>query len=318
MVRTLSILDFKKCGAFCLPFIVFFILNYMVFTTSHTFYQTHNAPIVLLGNSILDRGIDKEILQQKWQVPVTKIAQDGSASAFWYLALKNVIIKQHSTKTVVVFFRDHYLTHPRFRTKGNYRSVIMRVASHQDPVFEKLVLDYDPIYYNLPGYKERQRYQRFLFSTLPQKIVSKLSQSDAHEALQDTFAVENLQVNLQTLQQRKLETEMELSMYNFEKQVHDSFLPHMIDLAKECNIQIIFVRAKRRDVQVNEEYLSPYIENLKQYFKKRHITLFDYSNSNFITKDHFADGDHLNLEGQEVFSKLVAEDLFAVIKSTHR
>ncbi|BBM84718.1 hypothetical protein [Candidatus Uabimicrobium amorphum] len=316
MAKILSILDFKKCSVFCLPFLVFFLVHYTMFSPSYKSYTTNGASVILLGNSILDRGISREILQKKWDITVEKIAQDGSASAFWYLVFKNIIVKQRTSKKVIIFFRDHYLTHPRFRTTGKYRNLLMRVATDNDPVLWQLVLRHDPVYYKLPGYNEREHYQRFVFSTIPQKVVSSLLQSDARSALDETFAVENLQTNLQTLQQVKLETETDFPMYNFTQQIRTSFLPYIVALAKQFDIQLIFVRAKRCN-NSNKKHIGLYINDLKKYLQKEKVLFFDYSSTTLLKEEHFADGDHLNLEGQKVFSTLVAEDLYSRIKSTH-
>jgi len=65
--------------------------------------------IVLLGNSIMDEGVDEKAFSKLTATQTIKIWDGGSASAWWYLALKNVIVEaNHKPQIVLLFFRDHF------------------------------------------------------------------------------------------------------------------------------------------------------------------------------------------------------------------
>ncbi|WP_372367383.1 hypothetical protein [Candidatus Uabimicrobium sp. HlEnr_7] len=314
MAKTLSILDFKSFVVLSIPFIVFFVCNGFIKKEFQNPYTPKNSKIVLLGNSILGRGISADLLEQEWQISVQKIAQNGSASAYWFLMLKNFIL-QNPPKTIILFFRDHYLTHPRFRTTGRYRTAISQIATDTEPLLTKLVLQYDPIYYSLPGYVNRERYQYFIFQSLVPKIVTTMTNVDARQALKKTFDLNNLQKLPQTKQQQKLETEKNSDILHFTKNIHLSFLPEIIEQTKKHQVQLILVRAKRRNSHPN---MKSYITNLKEYLRKKEILFLDYSQTSIIKEEHFADGDHLNLKGKRVFTKLLAQDLHWKIKQTQK
>ena len=75
--------------------------------------------IVLLGNSMLGNGVSDKGFQALTGKRTVKFWTGGGASAWWYLSIKNVIC-QAKTKpeTVMIFFRDQYLTDPDFRVDG--------------------------------------------------------------------------------------------------------------------------------------------------------------------------------------------------------
>src|SRR5512145_177611 len=54
----------------------------------HEIEEQHPS-LLLLGDSILTKGVEKELLEEKIGEPVYKLDIPGSASALWYLVLKS-------------------------------------------------------------------------------------------------------------------------------------------------------------------------------------------------------------------------------------
>ncbi len=61
--------------------------------------------ILLLGNSVLDWGVDEHLLGELLGTPVLKIGIGGSASAWWYLLVKNVLPAANHRPDVLVRMR---------------------------------------------------------------------------------------------------------------------------------------------------------------------------------------------------------------------
>lgn len=101
--------------------------------------------VIMLGSSMLNTRIDYPLLSKLTGQKVWYRKTSGAASAVWYLSLKNHIVasgvKPH---TVVVFFRDAFLTRPAMRTKErNYAKRIEQYSMPEEPLFERLVLGDD-------------------------------------------------------------------------------------------------------------------------------------------------------------------------------
>src|SRR5512139_3672477 len=73
--------------------------------------QRQNPQVVLLGDSMLTKGVDLQRFQERSGVPTYKLDIPGSSSALWYLVLKsNIVPANPAPRTVVILFRDTLLT----------------------------------------------------------------------------------------------------------------------------------------------------------------------------------------------------------------
>ncbi|MCP4709017.1 MAG: hypothetical protein GY869_10355 [Planctomycetes bacterium] len=91
----------------------------------------------------------------------------------------------------------------------------------------------------------------------------------------------------------------------------------MIELAQQNNINLVFVRMKRRRDAQNEptpQALTQYINHLQTYLQNQNVPLIDFTNNPQITLDQFAAGDHLNNHtGTPLFTQLLAENLKPIL-----
>src|SRR5688572_3029096 len=92
------------------------------------------ADIVLIGDSILARGINSDQLEQLTDMKNYKMGIQGSASAAWYLSLKNVVLTaKYRPSFVVIIFRGTMLTAPGYRVSGAYfTEIIDELATPDD------------------------------------------------------------------------------------------------------------------------------------------------------------------------------------------
>ncbi|MCP4709018.1 MAG: hypothetical protein GY869_10360 [Planctomycetes bacterium] len=117
--------------------------------------NSYQSEIILVGNSILDEAVNELYLSNLLQAQTQKFTWGGSATATWYLFLKNIIIPaQHKPKTVAFFFRDHFLTDPTFRTTGEYKETVDEFAGPHEPLLDRLAYldNMNPLFYHLYRY----------------------------------------------------------------------------------------------------------------------------------------------------------------------
>ena len=87
----------------------------------------------------------------------------------------------------------------------------------------------------------------------------------------------------------------------------------MIRLAKTKDIDLIFIRVKRRRDLVPEsqsEELRVYMKKLEEYFQQNDIEYIDFTDESRIKEEHYAGGDHMKApEGSRLFTGLLVEAL---------
>ena len=140
--------------------------------------EDENPQIVLLGDSTLSDSINADLLGTLTGKKIAKFDVHGSASAYWYLILKNNIIEAENTPPVVVIvFRDTILTAPGYRVHGSYLKRLDEFARRKEPLLlersylnlmnpvERVAESYVPLY----GAREniRQSMDGWLRYTLP-------------------------------------------------------------------------------------------------------------------------------------------------------
>jgi hypothetical protein len=286
--------------------------------------------LVLLGNSMLGEGIDDRQFAELTGKSVYKLQYGGSASAWWYLALKNLVAKSETPpRYVLLFFRDEFLTEPEFRVTGAYSLVIQSIATEQDqPVLERLAYNRDlsleeTVFEKFaPLYKHRNEMGSEFDHLIRQQIAGPLTSADAEEinaAINRVFADEKLDPIQFHQQQIAAEKTQGRDPYDFEKNVGRSFLPLIIQVAEQHGIQLVMVRVKRVTIaQGNPQSpeLSSYIASLQSYLNDHQIPLWDFTGDERIRVEHFGSGDHLNRDtGRVLFTRLVAEKCNEFLKS---
>jgi len=94
---------------------------------------------VLIGNSVLQKGVNVSQLCELTGKDITRVWSGGSASAWWYLAVKNVVLQADPKPgTAVIVFRDEYLTRPDYRVDGGYGDALQLLSAGYEPEVEKL------------------------------------------------------------------------------------------------------------------------------------------------------------------------------------
>jgi len=300
-------------------------MNVKVYKVYQQNINREKPAIVLIGDSTLDHGVDEKYLSDLINKGIYKLARHGSASAAWYLLLKNNITNaRHKPDQVVIFFRGTMLTTPEFRTTGTYQVLLDELAEPDDQLLidlayvsqmnwlEKKLDSYFPLYAHRQLVRtslERAIKYPFLKSAL------NLNEVDVDEAVNKVFG------DSQIAQLNAIINAVDSYLYqpeklDFESQLPRSFLPEIIHLCKENNIQLVLVRIKVREFSTPEtqpEGMNDYIHSLEKYLKQNDVVFFDFGTDPRIDTSEFYDPLHMTETGQKAFTEILAELLNAVV-----
>jgi hypothetical protein len=287
--------------------------------------EREKPELVLLGDSTLMEGVDPGQLSRLTELKVSSFDDPGSASAYWYVVLKNNIAQsENKPKYLVILFRDSILTAPGYRVHGSYFIQLDEFARRREPILleraylnlmnplEKAADSYFPLYG--ARVQIRQQIDTVIRYSIPRWLGCDVECTDA--SMYNVFEGSNLQPgqlqNAVASAERYLYTGHRL---DFKRQINDSFLPEMIHLAKDNNIRLILVRLKS---QTQGEYETPavrrYISALSRYLSAEDVLFLDYGRDPRLIDEYYADTLHLSREGEAVFTEMLAERLNNALK----
>ena len=93
---------------------------------------------VLLGDSMLHSRIDPARLNEIADRRCAVLGYPGTASAVWFLVLKNIIGSlSPPPRWTIIFFRDRQLTRPAMRTEGRYRERLEQFMLGRESEFQE-------------------------------------------------------------------------------------------------------------------------------------------------------------------------------------
>ncbi len=286
--------------------------------TNHQEYIEENQPqIVLLGDSTLNLGINPDALAEETGKTVYSIGIPGSASALWYLMLKNSIAESsYKPEYVVVIFRNTILTAPGYRVHGSYFKLVDEYAGRNEPVFiEKSFVNLmNPLEIAAEKYLPLYVFRADLRAGIDTSIryfappLLGCDENCTDFALGEIFSGADLEpkalVDALGAAESYLYTDEQM---NFESQVNESYLPDMTRLADENNIKLVFVRIKVESEFENLPKHEDYLASLSNYLEEENAHLLDYGSDPRLTNNLLRDPLHLNEEGKSIFTRLVAE-----------
>lgn len=296
---------------------------------NHLVYMAENEPdIVLLGDSMLDIGVDHVSMADQLDQRVYKIALRGSASTLWYLILKNNIVEApRPPDYVIIFFRDSLLTVPGYRVQGRYLEQIDEYAAPKDQVLieraylnlmspvESLAERYFPPF-SYRGWT-REKLDTSLRNSLPGTILDCSHECSDH-AMTVVFEDNNLdQKILSDAINAADEYIYRKENLDFGRNVEASFLPEFIRLTREHGIQLVLVQMKTlRFSGTSPElpYLERYRTDLAQYLSQNEVIYLDFSNDPHIANEYFYDPLHFTDDGRDAFTGLLINVLRPYIR----
>ena len=278
--------------------------------------RSKKPEILLIGNSMLYTRIDGNELEKISGKRISLLTKGGSASACWYLYLKNIVAASGiQPEQVIIFFRDKVLTSPEYRTEGYYGDYIQRLQAEKEPLIHQ-ILDSRR---NSPFGLSSTIRKIYGINTQPRRLQSKLhdlaldlteagsNDQARHLVMNKRFSIDNLRHDLvmgNTAEEPSVNTQDESKLFN--PAPGSSFLPHMIDLADQFNTNLCFYRVRNRSREMKHPLKANYIDylrDLEDYLESRHIlTLVEAGES--IPTNWFSEGDHISEDHRAEYTRL--------------
>jgi hypothetical protein len=279
--------------------------------------------VVLMGDSTLGASVDPAQLSELTGKSMYNISIPGSASALWYLILKNNIAEAaYKPQYLLVVFRDTILTAPGYRVHGSYFDLVDEYADSNDHLLtqnsfvglmnplEVAAEKYFPLY--VARTEIRQGIDSKIRYFAPAITGCHVDCTD--QALAEVFVGADLEPGALMDAVGAAESYLYTAdQFDFDHQVEQSYLPEMVRIANENNIKLVLVRVKV-ETHGRDPKLDAYMNSLKNYVHKNGAFLLDYGNDPRLTHDLFFDPIHLNPQGEIVFTQMVADgfnELFA-------
>ena len=289
--------------------------------------NTLQPDLVLLGDSLAEENVNMDLLAQQTGLTNYRMGFGGSASAMWYLAIKNnVVPASHHPKYLVILFRDSEMTAPNYRVSGKLFNGLDEYATPEDTlVVERAYLQFmNPLDAFAETYIPPYAY-RISFGSLMEKHVYALpflamrcGKKCVDNAMLEVFNFRNNAAPDEV--GGTLDPEENLlysrSALDFEAQVDKSFLPEIIRLCNENDIHLILVRAKTpRFARTSEPRgLNEYLAALQAYVNANGASYVDLSTDPRLTLDDFIDNYHVLPQSQGKYTQALAELLLSVMR----
>jgi hypothetical protein len=292
--------------------------------TNHLKYIEEKRPqVVLMGDSTLGASVNPAQLGELTEKSIYSISIPGSASALWYLILKNNIAEAaYKPQYLLVVFRDTILTAPGYRVHGSYFDLVDEYADSNDHLLmqnsfvglmnplEMAAEKYFPLY--VARTEIRQGIDSKIRYFAPAITGCHVDCTD--QALAEVFVGADLEPGALMDAVGAAESYLYTpDQFDFDNQVEQSYLPEMVRIANENNIKLVLVRIKV-ETHGRDPKLDAYMDSLKSYVHENNAFMLDYGNDPWLTHDLFLDSIHLNPQGQIVFTQMVADgfnELFA-------
>jgi hypothetical protein len=282
--------------------------------------------MVVLGDSIVDENVDPASLSAQLGLKVYPMSYGGSASALWYLALKNNILPAtHHPKYLVILFRDSILTAPGYRVQGKFASSLDDLAAPEDMAIlerayttsmnplEDLAERYLPPY----GYRLQFRAITDEHIYLLPRFLLRCGKRCVDGSLIQVFNFKNAAPN-RSNSSADLEEYMlyAAGALDFNARVQDSFLPEIIRLCNENHIQLVLVRAKTArfaSPAMEPSGLDQYMTDLEAYLANNGVLFADISHDPRIRLDDFVDNFHVYPASREKYTDVLGDALRSIL-----
>lgn len=263
---------------------------------------------VLVGDSMLGTRIDPKVLERVSGQRCFVLAQPGSSSAVWFLMLKNLIsVQTPPPRTVIILFRNRQLTLPGHRTEGDYRKSMEPYMRESEPLLEQLIGQarqpagpLERVVQTLyPLDRLRERAEEKVQAWALDLVASSREYEGIHAAAKQLFSPKNLRVGVAEDEQKEGGAiSLDADDHEFDTMVGPSFLPHLLRIARDQGIQLVFFQVKRRprpDGRPGEQ--SPtagaYEQALRAYLEKEGARFFSETGEADVTLDFYGSGDHV-------------------------
>lgn len=278
-------------------------------------FESAAPEIVFLGNSLLETRIDPGYLTELTGLQTISIAVDGTGPGIWYLQLKNVIgATTNRAETVFVFFHDDLITRPISFTGPRDRVLVERLSHGIETDYQIVVANAEN-----PGDRVRRMFSEIYpisesssssrdSISAAGALVAGMNRDEAGDEADLVFAFANKRKQDQNIQQPKFHG-------TFGSTVESSFLPLLVEQARELSIELIIVRVSARpnnDGTPNEpDNLAKYSSELSDYLAANDIRYIDMTGHSGTDAGMYYDGYHLIYRYRTYYTEIFSEWLLS-------
>lgn len=268
---------------------------------------------VVIGDSMAGIRIDPRQLSRLTNTGVVGLYQQGSPVAYWYLALKNLVVENglNGIRGAIFFFRDDQLTTQVQVAPGS----LDRVARDREPELDGILAAEKLGVFAGVHRVARAAYQydrtrlslEPLITRWPAAVAEPANPDGLLEAMNNAvFALERLR----KFEASDLATSTDDSL-DFHANVERSLLPEILRIAAARDIKLAFIRVQRRPTPEGppqqSDALKRYAEDLKAYLVANGAYYHDDWGDPEEPLSMYADGDHLTAAGRVRYTELFAE-----------
>jgi hypothetical protein len=326
---------------------IFIIISIEIFVYDQFVYREINnkllnqindeqPDIIMIGNSMLSHNVDQELFESELSNLTNRTIKSlfwssgGMHSAWWYLSMKNQIIKSNVTDIPIgIVYRLDFITRPKWGIAGKYQDRIDQLLTANEDVFYQKTKTNN--YYKIKNiyktYFFRHEFLNLIKKYWVKQTLHYYEKKTNNKIFPDIifqkkFPLENLKNQNDFLFQGSTESDEDnfKRLNDFESHINSSFLPNMIYLMK--NFSFFVVETHMNPNTTNDKYLWDYNKNthknMNQYRKKLINYLFDndinfidlhnYSNLNY--QKLYLDRMHFNKNGSKIFTRKLAQDIY--------
>ena len=264
--------------------------------------EQQNPSLIFLGNSILDTRIDPKTVSEITEIPTQSLAINGSAPGIWYLQLKN-IIGQTSIKSPIVhiFFYDNLITQPISTTGRSDNNLIEPLLVYPEELFFSISRD--------TSWKDNLTLSIYPIIKRREEIKTYLNQ---FASLFSSIDSESVQFKIDSFGKRQTLLKPNIREYKpFYEEIEKSFLPAIIQIAKEKKIDLVLVKTSKNpsvSTKIETQNLQKsYVENLSSYLNSNGVHFIDMTEVDWIDAAMFYDSAHIRsrykIHYTELFTK---------------
>ncbi len=276
--------------------------------------------LVFMGNSMLNTRIDPRVFNAETPYTCAFTSRASTATAVWYLYLKNLIVPMEvKPKVVVIFFRDRFLTWPFYRTSGIYGAYLDSLRLAREPVLDKMLRDatetgpsgirdrFDHSLRALYGLGNQPLDARAKLNNLAFDLTGfGVGKATRRSQMAIRFGLDNLRSDLGDDIGNDVSWDSAKSPIAFSSSPDASFLPHLLGLARENGFKLCFYRVKRRcDVDGDREedpQLAGYLESLAAFIRAQGGFFIDES-ADPVPVEWYSDGDHIGKDFRPEYTR---------------
>lgn len=316
--------------------------------------RKENPEFVFLGNSLLGtRILESRLEHLLGGRKVYLLKEGGTYTAIWYLKFKNYLIASGvKPKAVFVFFRREELMNPTMNINRKFLASLQRVSLDEEPVFDRVInsnktlknkiedatMNFYSIRVITPALLDlvesvalapiMKKDTRFMLNrhlgAYPDMMTEKQKKEHLNQrrifisGVNFRFDVEGKNLRkMDTSNQTIIDSEEERPS-GFTDDPDKTFIPHIVQLAKDNGIQLVFVKiqtippadGKFKRTKQEQEYLDA----LQKYLEDNGALFHDFTGDPEITRDMYNDTVHIGAKDKERYTEIFYKRMHDILK----